>query len=167
MSNAQWFALSVKPRHEFVVSAELERKGIDTFLPSVTKLRQWKDRKKRVAFPLFPGYLFIHIPPHPHEFSRTVRTRGIVSFVSLNPGTPTPVAPEEIRSLKVMLGSGRPIDIYPGMREGIPVRVTRGVFQGAEGVLEKKDDQCLFIVGLKLLGRSVGVPIHADDLEAA
>ncbi len=167
MSSAQWFALYVKPRHEFVVSAELRRKGIDTFLPSVMKLRQWKDRKKEVSFPLFPGYVFTSVRPHPDEFARVIKTRGTVSFVSLNPGIPTPVDPAEIQSLRIMLESGQPLDIYPGLREGLRVRVKRGVFEGAEGVLVKRKDVCLFIVGITLLGKSVGVPIHADDLEAA
>ena len=167
MANANWYALYVKPRHEFVVSGELQQKGINAFLPSVTKLRQWKDRKKQVEFPLFPGYLFVHVPPDPHELSRAIKTRGTVSFVSLKPGMPTPVASEEINSLMIMLASGEPVDIYPDLREGAPVRVKRGVFEGAEGFLEKKDSQCIFIVGIKLLGKSVGVQIHADDIEAA
>jgi len=167
MSSAQWFALYVKPRHEFVVSAELRRKGIDTFLPSVTKLRRWKDRKKEVAFPLFPGYVFTSVRPHPDEFARVIKTRGTVSFVSLNPGNPAPVAPEEIDSLRIMLESGEKIDIYPDLKEGSPVRVNKGIFEGAEGLLEKKNDQFVFIVSIRLLGKSVGVQIHADDIEAA
>lgn len=167
MTQAQWYALYVMPRHEFVVSAELQRKGIRAFLPSVTKLRRWRDRKKLIEFPLFPGYVFVHLSPDPVEFVRTVRTRGTVSFVSLQAGTPTPIAPEEIDSLKIMLESGAPIDIYPELRVGSPVRITKGVFEGASGFLEKKNGQCVFIVSIKLLGKSVGVPIHADDLEAA
>jgi transcription antitermination factor NusG len=136
-------------------------------LPSITKLNQWKDRKKNVEFPLFPGYLFVYLAPNPEEFSKAIKTQGTVTFVSLNPGCPTPVSPEEISSLKIMLESGEKIDIYPHLKEGISVRVKRGVFQWAEGILEKKDNQHEFIVSIKLLGRSVGVKIHADDVEAA
>jgi transcription antitermination factor NusG len=167
MSSANWYALHVRSRHEFIVCSELERKGIDTFLPSITKLNQWKDRKKHVEFPLFPGYLFVHIASDPEEFSRAIKTRGTVTFVSLTPGCPTPVTPEEISSLKIMLESGEKVDVYPHLREGTPVRVRRGVFQGAEGILEKKDNQHEFIVSIKLLGKSVGVNIYADDVEAA
>ncbi len=167
MLSANWYALHVKSRHEFVVCNELQRKGIDTFLPSVTKLSKWKDRKKHIEFPLFPGYLFVYIAPHPEEFSRAIRTPGTVTFASSTPGYPTPVDPEEISSLKIMLGSGEKIDIYPHLKEGTPVRVRKGIFQGAEGILEKKNNQCVFIVSIKLLGKSVGVKIYADDLEAA
>lgn len=166
-TKVDWYALYVKSRHEFVVMGELQRKGIETFLPSVMKLSQWKDRKKHVEVPLFPGYLFVHIEPNPEEFLRVVKTRGAVTLISLNPGCPTPVASEEICSLKVILQSGEEIDIYPQLKEGMPVRVRRGALRGAEGILAKRHDQHIFLVNIELLGRSVGVKIYADDVEAA
>jgi transcription antitermination factor NusG len=168
MTKTNWYAVYVKSRHEFVVSGELQRKGVETFLPSVTKLNQWADRKKRVEVPLFPGYLFVSIVPEPEEFLNVIKTRGTVSFISLDPGHPTPVAPEEIDSLKILLKSGEQIDIYPHLQEGTPVRVTKGVLRGARGILtQKHNDQHVFLVSMELLGRSVAVKICADDVEAA
>ena len=68
-----WYALYVKSRHEFVVSDELHRKGVETFLPSVTKFNQWKDRKKQVETPLFPGYLFVYFEPNPVKFMNVIK----------------------------------------------------------------------------------------------
>ena len=167
MTQTNWYALYVKSRHEFVVSDELQRKGIETFLPSVTRLKQWNDRKKQVEMPLFPGYLFVSIAPEPGGFQNVIKTRGAVMFISLAPGHPTPVAPEEIDSLKILLGSGENVDIYPHLQEGAPVRVTRGVFRGARGILKQKHGQNVFLVSIELLGRSVAVKIYADDVEAA
>jgi transcription termination/antitermination protein NusG len=161
-----WFALSVKSRHEFTVTGELHRKGIDTFLPSVMKVRQWKDRKKRVEFPLFPGYVFVSIVPDPEEFVRVVTTRGTVRLLALEPGHPTPIPGEEINALKIIMNSGEDIDVYPGLKQGARVRVRNGVFQGAEGVLAKKDDNQMLLVSIDILGRSVGVRILAADVEA-
>ena len=150
-----------------MVSGELHRKGIDTFLPSVTKVRQWKDRKKRVEFPLFPGYVFVSIVPDPEEFVRVVTIRGSVRLLSLEPGHPTPIAGEEIHALKIIMKSGEEIDVYPGLKQGTRVRVRNGVFQGAEGVLTKKEDNHMLLISIDILGRSVGVKILADDVEAA
>jgi len=167
MTQTNWYALHVKARHEFVVSGELQRKGISTFLPSVTRLNQWSDRKKQVQVPLFPGYLFVSIAPEPDEFQNVIKTRGTVRFISLVPGHPTPVAPEEINSLKILLGSGENIDIYPDLQEGTQVRVTRGVFRGARGILKQKHNKHEFLVSVEMLGRSVAVKMYADDVEAA
>jgi transcription antitermination factor NusG len=128
-------------------------------------LQQWRDRKKLVEFPLFPGYLFVHIMPYPEEFVQVIKTRGTVTLVSLEPGHPTAVAPEEIEALKKVIASGQPLDVYPGYRVGTRVRVRRGPLQGAEGVLARKEDRQSFFVNIEILGRSVGLRICPDDIE--
>jgi transcription antitermination factor NusG len=160
-----WFALSVRSRHEFVVRDELLRKGVHTFLPSMTKLQQWRDRKKQVVFPVFPGYLFVHIVPGPEDFLQVLKTRGAACLVSLQPGHPTPVPAEEIEALKKVLESGRHFDVYPGYRMGARVRIRRGPLQGAEGVLVSREEMQLFFVNVEILGRSVGVKLSGDDME--
>jgi len=44
--------------------------------------------------------------------------------------------------------------------------VTRGPLKGAEGRLDRKDGICTFLVNIELLGRSIGVRIYGDDVEA-
>lgn len=165
--NINWYAIYVKSNHEFITFGELRRKGIESFLPSVLKVRQWKDRKKQVPFALFPGYLFVHIASHPEEYLTVLKTRGVVTFVCLMKGNPTPVASEEIISLKSAIESGRELDIYPHLKEGIRVRVRKGPLYGAEGILIKKENRHFFVINIEIFGRSVGVEISAEDIEAA
>lgn len=160
-----WYAAYIKSRHEFVAESELSKKNIVTFLPVIRKLRTWKDRKKWVDFPLFPGYLFIRTQPNPENFLHILRTRGVVTLISSDSGNPTPVPDEEITSLKLMLESGRDIDIYPNLKEGSRVRIKRGPLTGAEGTLKIKDDNYMFLVNIDILGRSVGIKVYAEDLE--
>jgi transcription antitermination factor NusG len=159
--------LYVKSRYEYVTQGELTRKGIDTFLPSVKIERQWKDRKKLIDFPIFPGYLFVSIYARPEEYLNVLKTRGVVRLLSTKADCPTPVAPDEINSLKLIIESGQSVDIYPHLREGMPVRVKRGPLTGAAGLIVKKLDQYIFVVNVEMLGRSVGVKIYADDIESA
>jgi transcriptional antiterminator NusG len=160
-----WYAVYVKPRHEFVAFGELQRKCVEAFLPSVKRISQWKDRKKLIEYPLFPGYVFVQVPSYPGAFLAVLKTRGVVSFIALEPGKPTPAAPEEITSLKLILESGNDIDIYPHLKEGTRVRVTSGPLKYAEGVLAKREDEYLFVVNIELLGRSVAVKICVHDIE--
>jgi transcription antitermination factor NusG len=160
-----WYALYVRSRHEFVIRDQLFKKEIETYLPVVQRLRQWKDRKKQISFPLFPGYLFVNIPPDPENFLSVLKVKGVLNFVSAEPGYPTVVPTEEINSLMLLLENEKAIDVFPHIKEGTRVRVKRGPLQGAEGVLVKKDDQYMFLVNINILGRSVGVRIYADDVE--
>ncbi len=162
---ARWFALYTKSRHEAVTYNELLRKGIEAYLPMVKKLRQWKDRKKYVDFPLFPGYLFVKIPPYPDKLLQVLKTKGAVTFVSHEKGRPAEVPEEEIQSLKLLVQSGRDLNIYPHLKEGTTVRIRRGKLEGAVGIIEKKEDQYIFVINITLLGKSISVPVYADDLE--
>ncbi len=45
-----------------MVAEELWNRKIECFLPLREVVSQWKDRRKRVQFPLFPGYLFVRVP---------------------------------------------------------------------------------------------------------
>ncbi len=167
MNGPNWYALWVKSRSEFVTSQELNRKGIESYVPAATRVRQWADRKKKVDFPLFPGYVFVHILPKADEFLNVVKTRGSVCLVCLEPGRPTSVSSQEIESLKVLLQSGSQLDVFPAFKEGTTVRVKRGPLFGAVGILAKRKDQDMFLVNIEILGRSVGLKIHAEDVEQA
>jgi len=160
-----WYAVYVKPRHEFVAFSELQRKRVEAFLPSVKKISQWKDRKKLIEYPLFPGYVFVQVPSYPGAFLTVLKTRGVVSFIALEPGKPTAAAPEEINALRLIIESGNDIDIYPHLKQGTRVRAKSGPLKYAEGVLAKRGDEDLFVVNIELLGRSVAVKIHVHDIE--
>ena len=164
---ANWYTLYVKSRHEFIAQRELVKKNVETFLPVVRKLRQWTDRQKWTDFPLFAGYLFVHVEPRPESFLNVLRTVGVVNLLSAQPGHPTPVPPEEIQSLRILLDSGADYDVYPYLKEGRRITVTRGPLRGAEGVVVRKEDQFMILVNIAILGRSVGVRMYAEDLEAA
>jgi transcriptional antiterminator NusG len=162
----RWYALYVKSRHEFVTHDELRRKGIEVFLPSVRRQRQWKDRKKSIDFPLFAGYLFVRVAASAEIFLSVLKTKGAVTLLSLVPGTPTPVSDEEIESLRILLQSGEQFDIYPNLQEGVHVSIKSGPLRGAVGVVGQRGAHYTVVVNIDILGRSLGVSFCADDIEA-
>jgi len=160
-----WYAVYVKPRHEFVTQGELYKKNIETFLPTYKSMRQWKDRKKWINFPLFPGYLFVSVVPHPESFLFVAKTKGVIKVVSSGSGHPVPAANEEIDSLRIVIESGLDFDVHPCLSEGTPIKITKGPLKGAEGVIIKKLEQYMLRVNIEILGRSVGVDVSGDHLE--
>ena len=168
MENAtfNWYAIYVKSKHENVAYVELRKKGVESYLPLVKKMRRWKDRLKMVEFPLFPGYLFVRVNPTPSGFVRVLRARGVVSLVSGELGAPLAVPDPEMDSLKIMIENGNDVDIYPGIKEGTRVAVTKGPLKGASGTVIRKEDGYILLVNIDILGRSIGVKVYADDLEA-
>ena len=45
----QWIAIRSKPRSEKIVSNELSKKGIESFLHLIKKRQQWSDRKNGLS----------------------------------------------------------------------------------------------------------------------
>lgn len=161
-----YYVVYTKSRHEYVAQRELVANGIDVYLPSVKRMRRWKDRRKLVEFPLFPGYLFVRIPSNNEQYLNVLKIRGIIAFICLEFGTPAVVPPEEMTALRLMVDSGKDLDIYPNLKEGMRIGIARGPLATAEGVLAKREDNYHFVVNIELLGRSIGVRINAEDVEA-
>lgn len=162
-----WYVIYVKSRQDFTTASELVKKGIPVFIPTFKKLSQWTDRKKLIEYPMFPGYVFVQVPAAPGAFLDVLKTRGVVSFVSLEPGTPTPVNQAELTALRLLIESGRKIDVRPELGEGTRVRLRSGALVDACGILSKKENELMFVVNIELLGRSVAVRVSSRDIEAA
>src|SRR3989454_11237049 len=58
---ARWYAIRTRARHEKQVRDRLESQGIEQLLPTVIKLSQWRDRKKKIEEPLFSCYCFAQV----------------------------------------------------------------------------------------------------------
>src|SRR6516225_5282199 len=76
---AHWFAIWTRSRHEQVVREQLQQKHIDAFLPTITRWSRWKDRKKKIDWPLFPGYCFARFDPN--DALPVLKCCGVVKIV--------------------------------------------------------------------------------------
>src|SRR5262245_60142352 len=56
---ADWFALYTRHQHERKAAIHLEARGFSVLCPTYSEMRQWRDRKKEITLPVFPGYVFI------------------------------------------------------------------------------------------------------------
>src|SRR5438445_8390322 len=55
----QWYAIQTRSRFEKSVATLLGAKEVEHYLPAFGEMHQWKDRKKFVERPAFPGYVFV------------------------------------------------------------------------------------------------------------
>src|ERR1019366_237426 len=72
--SVQWYAVSVRPRHEKLVTRHLEHQGLNHFLPVYRSVRRWKDRHTELDMALCPlvlrGWLFTAGSPAPRSAAR-------------------------------------------------------------------------------------------------
>ena len=162
-----WYAVYVKSRHEFRVHEQLTGTHIETFLPTVERLRRWKDRKKLVTFPLFSGYLFVHIPKNKDDMLAVLKTHGVVRFLSIKPGKPEPVPDIQITSLKKLVENKVDLDPYPYLTEGQRVRIKSGPLAGVEGILKERRGYQILVLSVDILQQGASVRVEALDVEPA
>lgn len=156
-----WYALRTRSRHEKRVQEQLEARGIEPFLPLMERWRQWKDRRKRVAFPLFPGYCFARFPVSLRV--DVLKTHGVVQILGNQDG-PLPVPDAEIEAVRHLVESTLPYDPHPYLTEGMQVEVIRGPLAGLRGLLLRKGARARLVIGVALIHQGASVELDALDV---
>ena len=152
----RWYVLTVKPRHEQAVAGALALKGMESYAPTYLVRRQWSDRLKTIAQPLFPGYVFCRASlENRTPILRTIGVRGIVSFG----GLPHPVPDDELSAVMQMTSSGLPIEPLAYLRNGEQVRVVDGPLRGLSGIVIHSDAGSRVVIGIEMLQRSVAAQL--------
>jgi transcription termination/antitermination protein NusG len=156
-----WFAAWTRSRHEAAVLRQLEQKELEAFLPTSARWSRWKDRKKRIDFPLFPGYCFVRVAPDTLPAVR--KCTGVVSIVSTE-GRPAAIPDREIEGVRAFIASHLEGDPCPLLQEGDSVEVTSGPLRGVVGKLVRKGSQARLILSVGLLGQGISVAVDAADI---
>ena len=151
-----WYAVYTKPRHEKKVNKLLVDKKQEVFLPLITKVRLWKDRKKKVEMPLFNSYLFVNID-YKNRFD-ILPTNGVVKIVNFN-GDPAVVPDWQIDALRKMLEHPEDIRLENYMQPGELVEVTDGPFRGMRGTVKMIKGETRLIITIEGILQSVSVDI--------
>jgi transcriptional antiterminator NusG len=159
--NTPWFAIRTRARAEKVVHQQLCKKGIESFLPTITRWSRWKDRRKEIDWPLFPGYCFASFSMA--DRLDTLKCRGVAGIVSFG-GEPAPVAELEIQSLKILVESTLRYDCAPFIREGSLVEVVHGPLTGAVGRLIRKGKRARLVLSVNLICQGASVEVDAADV---
>ena len=161
----QWYAIWTRSRHEQVVREQLEQKQIEAFLPTITKWSRWKDRRKKIDWPLFPGYCFARFDAQ--NRLHILKCSGVVSIVAFEGGEPAPIPEREIDSIRLLLGSSLAFDPCPLIKEGALVEVAHGPLKGVSGRLVRKNEKARLVLSVDLIGQAVSVEVDAADVRPA
>ena len=156
-----WCAVYTRHQHEKTVSDVLEAKGFEVFLPLYDSTRKWKDRRKVISLPLFPGYVFVR---GAIERRLPVLTTPGVHMI-LSRGERVATLPEaEIDAIRRSVQGQFAVEPHPYLRCGERVRVVRGSLEGVEGVLTRKKNLYRLVLSVDMLAQSVAVEIDAMDV---
>jgi transcription termination/antitermination protein NusG len=160
----RWYAIRTRSRHEKVAVRELEAQGIGVFLPLVSSVRQWSDRRTEVEMPLFSGYVFVRVAYFSSDRVRVLRTTGVVSFVG---PTAAAIPDEQIETIRTLLMRKVPIKDHPFLKLGQRIRVRNGSLSGVEGILVGINGGHSLVISVEPIQRSLCIDLSGYEVEAA
>ena len=135
----RWFILHTKANQEIKVSEQLKEMNISCFCPTVTILKEYSDRKKKVLKPLLPSYVFVFIEEK--KRNDVFLVFGIVRYMFWL-GKPATIRECEIELMKQYLDGLYQSVSVTKFKRGQLYKITEGVFSGRIGkVVENKKNK--------------------------
>jgi transcription antitermination factor NusG len=161
---AEWYAVHTYPRHEKVVAERIQQHGLTAFLPMLTEVHRWSDRKKVVQLPMFSCYVFVQLVPTNEERLRVLQTNGVISFVgSQRVGTAIP--DDQIEAVRTLLEQNVTCTSHPFLKVGHRVKVRGGALEGLEGVFVSQNGDDSLVISVDAIQRSLAVRIDGYDVD--
>jgi transcription antitermination factor NusG len=150
------------PRHEKRVTQQIEAHQIECLLPLYKSIRRWKDRRKGLELPLFPGYVFVRLALR--DRLGVLQAPGVVHLVSFQ-GRPAALPDAEIEVLRSGLSGDLRSEPHPYLAVGRKVRVRSGAVAGMEGILVRRKQRFRVVLSINLIQRSVDIKVDEADIE--
>jgi len=129
LQKSNWYAIYTRPRSEKKVHELLNQYKFNSYLPLVTTIRQWSDRKKKVQLPLIPSYIFVKIEEK--NLKNILPIIGVVRILK-HLGKPAKIQDYEIENLKILLSDTANITLIEtlNLKKGDSIIVEKGAFKG-------------------------------------
>jgi transcription antitermination factor NusG len=166
LNEPRWYAIRTRSRHEKMVADQLDRLGIESFLPLVKRTRKWTDRTKEIEVPVFSGYSFVRMVFSSAARLRVLQTQGVAGFVGPN-NVGMAIPDSEIQDVRRLVTSSIPFEEHSFLQVGRRVRIRGGSLDGVEGILSAHDEDQSLVVSVELIQRSLSVRIQGYQVEPA
>ena len=126
----KWFVVYTRPQQELKVASQLSAMGITNYCPTITLIKQYSDRKKKVTRPLLSSYVMVELEDNQRQ--KVFACNGIVRYLFFL-GKPAVVPASDIKIMQDHL-----IGVYNDFKlttlsVGDSHKITEGPFSGVTG----------------------------------
>lgn len=153
--NYRWYPVYTRSRAEKKANEELNRKGIQTYLPLKKVVKHWSDRKKIVEEPLIKSYLFAYISAR--EYAEVLMTNGVAGFIYFSSQIAS-IPDQQIHDLKLLLATDADLELIDyDIKPGESVLIKAGPFKGIIAELVSLHNKQRIILRLQNMGYSINI----------
>ena len=133
----KWFVVYTRPQQELKVATQLSAVGITNYCPTITLVKQYSDRKKKVNKPLLSSYVMVELEEKERE--KVFACTGIVRYLFFL-GKPVVVAASEIKLMQDHLNGVYNNSKVITLSVGDSHTITQGPFSGVLGKVVETDN---------------------------
>ena len=126
----KWFVVYTRPQQELKVASQLSAMGITNYCPTITLVKQYSDRKKKVTKPLLSSYVMVQLEEK--ERNKVFTCNGIVRYLFFL-GKPAVVPAPEIKLMQDHLNGVCNDFKVTKLFVGDSHTITEGPFSGVTG----------------------------------
>jgi transcription antitermination factor NusG len=163
-SEPKWFAVRTRFKSEKVALKQLQRMGVETYLPIRLMTRRYGRKIRKVELPLINSFVFVRIKKN--EYASVLETEYVAGFLKF--GNNLLSIPEvEIEMIRRLLGEDIEIEVVikeESYAKGDWVEVTKGPLLGMKGCLLNIQGKDKLLVELTNSGHSLHISIDTDLL---
>ena len=133
----KWFVVYTKPQQELKVAGQLSAMGITNYCPTITLVKHYSDRKKKVNKPLLSSYVMVELEEKERE--KVFVCNGIVRYLFFL-GKPAVVPASDITLMQDHLNGVYNDSKITTLSVGDSHRITQGPFSGISGRVVETDN---------------------------
>ena len=133
----KWFVVYTRPQQELKVASQLSAMGITNYCPTITLIKQYSDRKKKVTKPLLSSYVMVELEDN--ERQKVFDCSGIVRYLFFL-GKPAVVPANQINLMQDHLNGVYNDFKVTTLSLGDSHTITEGLFSGVTGKVVETDN---------------------------
>ena len=141
-ASEHWYALKVFYNKVFEIEAYLKDKAFESYIPLKTGEMMWRGEKKICRKPAVSSLMFVRATEHAAIGLQRQLNNRIIVYCDRDTKRPAAIPEREMNIFRLVTSSGdRELEYFGGedtvYHTGDRVRVTEGIFKGAEGYIRR------------------------------
>lgn len=155
-----WLVCHTKPRCEKKFAALMQAEKFEHYLPLVDSVRKYGTQTKKFTKPLFPGYVFAHVPAEKKAriYQQDLLARAIMVDDELR-------FLRQLEDVKAIVASGFELSVMPLLTKGRRVKIVGGALHGLEGFVDNPAKPEGIVISVDVLRQGLLVKVPAAQLE--
>lgn len=158
----EWFVVHTKSRCEKKLAEYCLRGGLVPTLPLYRSVRKYRGKTLVFQKPLFPGYVFLRMPPTAR--AKVLQSEYVANLLDV------PIQDEfeeQLEAILQALDSDYEVRLAPTIQPGARVVIRSGPLRGLEGFVEDRRGLTEVHLRLDFIGQAAAVKVEADLLDLA